>query len=177
MAGAINRSYEAASVGWPFGAAEGRVSVTICGSGNGAHALAVVASVSGDVEVDWLAGSEERARLLRAGLSRGGLCSTGAVAARADRIRSVSADPAAVIPGADVVLMLVPAFAHGRVLRRIAPYLSEGTAVGCMPARGAFEFEATRVLGSWARERPTVFGLQTLPWSTRVTRPGELVHI
>jgi len=114
-----------------------RPSVTICGSANGAHALAVVASQNADADIDWLAGSEERAPLLRRGLSGNGLRSTGAVAARADRIRRICADPAEVIPGADVVLILVPAFGHGRVLRRIAPYLSEGTALGCMPARGA----------------------------------------
>jgi len=174
---AIDRTHDAASNGWPFDAAGWRPSITICGSGNGAHALSVVASQNAHADIDWLAGSEERARLLRRGLSGNGLRSTGAVAARADRIRRISADPAEVIPGADLVLILVPAFAHGRVLRRIAPYLSEGTALGCMPARGGFEFEATEVLASGAREHPTIFGLQTLPWSTRVTRPGELVHI
>ncbi len=172
-----SRTHDAASNGSPFDGAERGLSITISGSGNGAHALAVVASQNTDVDIDWLTGSEERARLLRRGLSQNGLRSTGAVAARAGHIRTITADPAEVIPRADVVLILVPAFAHGHVLRRIAPYLSEGTTLGCMPTRGGFEFDATRLPGSRAREHPTTFGLQTLPWSTRVTRPGELVHV
>jgi NAD/NADP octopine/nopaline dehydrogenase, alpha-helical domain len=139
--------------------------------------MAVVASKNADLDIDWLTGSEETARLLRRGVSNGGLRSTGAVTARADRIRTISADPAEVIPDADMVLMLVPAFAHGAILRRIAPYLSEATALGCMPARGGFEFEAARVGVGRAREHQTIFGLQTLPWSTRVNTVGELVHV
>lgn len=160
-----------------LGEGERRLSITLCGSGNGAHAMAVVASNNADVDIDWLTGTEEMARLLRRGVSRSGLRSTGAVTARADRIRRISADPAEVVPGADMVLMLVPAFVHGAILRRIAPYLSDATVLGCMPTRGGFEFEAASVGAGRAPEPPTIFGLQTLPWSTRVTTVGELVHI
>lgn len=156
---------------------EPRASITICGSGNGAHAVAVVASKNADVDIDWLTGTEETARLLRRRGANSGLRSTGAVIAQADRIRSISADPSEVIPDADMVLMLVPAFAHGAILRRIAPYLSDKAVLGCMPARGGFEFEAARVGLGRAREHPTIFGLQTLPWSTRVTTVGEQVHV
>jgi hypothetical protein len=160
-----------------FGAPERRLSITICGTGNGAHALAVVASQNAECDIDWLAGSEEKARLLRRGVSKAGLRSTGAIVARADRIRSISADPAEVIPGADMVLIIVPAFAHAAVLRRIAPHLSDTAVLGCVPTRGGFEFEATRICDSQAGKQPTIFGLQTLPWSTRVTTVGELVHV
>jgi hypothetical protein len=139
--------------------------------------MAVVASNGADIDIDWLAGSNETTRLLRRGVSNRGLRSTGAVTARAGRIRTISADPAEVIPGADMVLMLVPAFAHGAILRRIAPYLSEATVLGCVPTRGGFEFDAARVGVGRARPHPTIFGLQTLPWSTRVSTVGELVHI
>jgi hypothetical protein len=177
MGGAISGAHHGARDGLLFGESERRTSITICGSGNGAHALAVVASKNPDVDIDWLTGSEERARLLRQGMSRSGLRSTGAVAARADRIRSISADPAEVIPRADMVLILVPAFAHAAVLRRIAPHLSDATVLGCMPTRGGFEFEAAQFGVRRAGKQPTIFGLQTLPWSTRVTTAGELVHI
>jgi len=161
----------------PFGGSERRSSITICGTGNGAHALAVVAAQNAQCDIDWLASSEEKARLLRRGVSEVGLRSTGAIAAKADRIRSISADPAEVIPRADMVLVLVPAFAHAAVLRRIAPYLSDETVLGCIPARGGFEFDAANICGRQAGKQRTIFGLQTLPWSTRVKTVGELVHV
>jgi hypothetical protein len=154
-----------------------RPSLTICGGGNGAHALAVVASQNIDVEIDWLVGSEERAELLRRGSSGGGPRSTGAITASADRLRTISADPAEVIPAAGMILIVVPAFAHAAILRRIAPHVAPGAAIGCLPTRGGFEFDATSLLAGHTRVPPTIFGLQTLPWSTRVTAAGESVHI
>jgi hypothetical protein len=150
-------------------------SLTICGGGNAAHALAVVASQNFGGVIDWLVSTEEKAELLREGLAGGGVRSTGVITESADRVRTISADPAEVIPNKDVVLIVVPAFVHAAVLRRIKPYISERTAIGCLPTRGGFEFEATHL----AREnvRPTLLGLQTLPWSTRVTTIGKGVHI
>ena len=151
--------------------------LAICGSGNGAHALAVVASQHIDGEIDWLIGSEEKADRIRQALSKAALRSTGAITGVADRIRTVSADPAEVIPGADMVMIVVPAYGHSTVLRRIRPFLGATTAIGCVPTRGGFEFDAARLTAGGDSSRPHIFGLQTLPWSARVTTLGELVHI
>src|SRR5256885_14129839 len=96
--------------------------LTICGSGNAGHALAVVASQNFDGDIDWLVGSEEKADLLRRRTSANRLHSTGAVTASAHRLRTISADPAQVIPNADLLMIVVPAFGHAAVLRRIRPY-------------------------------------------------------
>jgi predicted dinucleotide-binding enzyme len=154
----------------------GRPAVTICGGGNGGHALAVVASQHFDGDIDWLVGSEEKAELLRRGLSDG-LQSTGAIRASADGVRTISSDPGRVIPNADMVLIVVPAFVHAMVLRRIAPYVSDRTIIGCFPTRGGFEFEAAQLVPRDGTGRRRVFGLQTLPWSTRVVTPGSVVNI
>ncbi len=151
--------------------------ITICGGGNAGHALAVVLSQRFTAHVDWLVSSPERADLLRRGWSRDGLRSTGVITAEADRLRTISSDPAEVIPNADMVLLAVPAFAHAEVLRRIGTYLGDATPVGCLPTRGGFEFEAARHLPRRGSRRRTIFGLQTLPWSTRVVKPGEVVNI
>jgi hypothetical protein len=151
--------------------------LTICGGGNAGHALAVVISKHAAAHVDWLVGSAERADLLRRGLSVGGLRSTGVITAEADGLRTISADPAEVIPDADFVLLAVPAFAHAAVLGRIRMHLGDATSVGCLPTRGGFEFEAARYLPPPGRRRRWIFGLQTLPWSTRVVKPGEVVNI
>jgi NAD/NADP octopine/nopaline dehydrogenase, alpha-helical domain len=152
-------------------------SVTICGGGNAAHALAVVASQNFGGAIDWLVSAEEKAELLRQGMASGGVRSTGVITAAADRVRAISADPAEVIPSSDMVIIAVPAFAHAAVLRRIRPFVGKGTVIGCMPTRGGFEFEATQLSPTSDAVRPAVFGLQTLPWSTRVTTIGRAVHI
>jgi hypothetical protein len=139
--------------------------------------LAVVVSKHATAHIDWLVSSSEKADLLRRGLSRGGLRSTGVITAEADRLRTISADPAEVIPNADMVLLAVPAFAHATVLRRIRMHVGVATSVGCLPTRGGFEFEAARYLPRRGWRRRWIFGLQTLPWSTRVVTPGEVVNI
>jgi len=151
--------------------------LTICGGGNAGHALAVVISKHARAHVDWLVGSAEKADLLRRGIARGGLRSTGVITAEADRLRTISADPAEVIPNADFVLLAVPAFAHTAVLGRIGMHVGDRTYVGCLPTRGGFEFEAARYLPRRGRGHRWIFGLQTLPWSTRVVKPGEVVNI
>jgi hypothetical protein len=131
----------------------------------------VVASQHFDGHVDWLVSSPARAAVLRRGAERGGLRSIGVLEARADRLRTISSEPADVIPGADIAMIVVPAFAHASVLDRIEPYLDEAAIVGCLPARGGFEFEAWRLTDG----RDRLFGLQTLPWSARIVTPGEKV--
>ena len=149
-------------------------SLVICGGGNGGHALAVVASQNFDGSVDWLVGSDEKAALLARNVGRTGLRSTGVITGLADRLRTITADPAEVIPDADLILIVVPAFCHTGVLDRIAPFVRAAAVVGCLPTRGGFEFDAGR-LGT-GDHGPTIFGLQTLPWSTRATSPGETVN-
>lgn len=152
--------------------------LAICGGGNAGHALAVVASKRFVGDVVWLVSSEDRAELLRRGVySPEGLRATGIVEGQADNIRAISSDPVHIIPDADVVLIAVPAFAHAPILERIAPFLKETALVGCLPTRGGFEFEATDMVKAIEPfGRRAIFGLQTLPWSTRIVEPGRIVN-
>jgi hypothetical protein len=171
---------QAAASGHPdfWAEAGGPAKIVVCGSGNAGHALVVALSQAFEGSIAWLVGSQERAALLRRNpSSEGRLHSTGVVTATARRLSTISCDPSAVIPGADLVLISVPAFAHRTVLERIQQYLSPAATVGCLPARGGFEFEASDVLGSDNETgRPSFFGLQTFPWSARVKTPGRHVH-
>jgi hypothetical protein len=74
-------------------------------------------------------------------------------------------------------MIVVPAFVHALVLRRIRPYVSDTTTIGCLPTRGGFEFEAAQLVPRGGDTRRRIFGLQTLPWSTRVVTPGKVVNI
>jgi hypothetical protein len=92
-------------------------------------------------------------------------------------LRTISDDPADVIPHAKMVLIVVPAFAHAIWLRKIRPQVSDETIIGCLPTRGGFEFEAAQLVPKDRSGRRRIFGLQTLPWSTRVVSPGARVNI
>jgi hypothetical protein len=128
--------------------------------------------------VYWLTGSQEKAAQLNdAAFAHDGLQSAGVISGRADGLRLISANPAEVIPNADIVLLAVPAFAHAIVLEQIAPHLADDALLGVLPSRSGFEFEVTSILAkAKSRHKGTVFGLQTLPWSTRVQEVGKRVH-
>lgn len=152
--------------------------LAICGSGNGAHALASVASAHFDGEIVWLTSSEARADRLRQGVfSAEGLRAAGAVAGTAGRVTLVSADPAEAIPRADLVALVVPAFAHLPLLLRIAPHLKERVSIIVMPSRSGLEYDLRTVPSLKPDGRRVVIGLQTLPWLCRVKEFGRVIEV
>src|SRR5579872_4522699 len=151
--------------------------LAICGGGNAGHALAVVASQTFDGPIHWLVGSKEKEAALKRNGASEGLEATGAIETRTKKRLLISSDPAEVIPRADLVMLVVPAFAHASILKRIGPYLGASAVVGSVPARGGFEYEASALIaGIQPVGRRVVFGLQTLPWSTRVQQAGRHVN-
>jgi len=151
--------------------------ITVCGGGNGAQALVPIAAHNLGCSVDVYAPFADEAERLRAGaMAHDGIEVAGAVRGRA-LPRRVSADPAEVIPGSDVVVLVLPAFAHESTLRQIVPFMEQGAWVGAMPARGGLDYCAARVLAEYDRNDLTLFGLQTLPWACRIRKYGRLVHV
>jgi hypothetical protein len=151
--------------------------ITVCGGGNGAQTLAPTAARNLGCPVDVYAPFADEAERLRAGIAaHGGIEVTGSVQGKAHP-RRVSADPAEVIPGSNVVVLVVPAFAHESTLRQIVPFLDEGAWVGAMPARGGFDYCAAQILAEYNRDDVGLFGLQTLPWACRIREYGQVVHV
>ena len=162
--------------------------ITVCGGGNGAQTLAPIAACNLGCAVDLYAPFGDEAERLRAGVAtHGGLEATahrsGSAVQAKTRPRRVAADPAKVIPGSGVVVLVLPAFAHEGTLRQIVPFLDKGAWVGAMPARGGFDYCAAQVLREQGRGdvRGTgdvrIFGLQTLPWACRILEYGQIVHV
>jgi hypothetical protein len=151
--------------------------ITICGGGNGAQTLLPLAAQNLGCAVDIYAPLGNEAKRLAAGLAvHDGLETTGAVQARA-RARLISADPAQVIPGSEVVVIVLPAFAHESTLRQIASHLDARAWIGALPARGGFDYCAAWVLAELGRTDVRLFGLQTLPWACRIKEYGQIVHV
>lgn len=144
--------------------------LTICGGGNAAHVLIGLAGQTG-WEVAVFAPLADESERLRAGAGitvwQQDKTSTG-------RASHISANPAEVIPGADLILLALPAFAHQTILRAIADFLEPGVMIGALPARGGFDLAAHSIL---AGRKLTLFGLQTLPWACRIVAYGRAVEI
>lgn len=150
--------------------------VTICGGGNAAHVLVALAAKAG-WEVDLFAPLADETERLQRGVAR-----QGGITARFDHQtitgapHRISSDPGQVIPNAELVLLAVPAFAHGPLLKAIAGWLEPGVALGALPARGGFDYQLSSLLPTKARE-VSFFGLQTLPWACRIVSYGQSVEV
>jgi hypothetical protein len=94
--------------------------VTVCGGGTGAQTLVPVAAGGLRCRVDIDAPfAGEAAQLRNNSAPCGGIEVTGAVVGKALPCR-VSAHPVDVILGSEVVVLVLPAFAHENTLRQIA---------------------------------------------------------
>jgi len=151
--------------------------ITVCGGGNGAQTLLAVAAGNLGCVVDVYAPFADEATRLRIAIdAHGGLEAQGAIQAKGQP-RRISADPSEVIPGSQLVVLILPAFAHESTLRQIAPFLDDRAWVGAIPARGGFDFCAARILEERGRGDVGLFGLQTLPWACRIEEYGQVVHV
>lgn len=151
--------------------------LTVCGAGNGAHALVPIAAVNLGCRVNVYAPWGDEAERLASAAMVEGITAEGLGEPIAARPCRVSADPGEVIPGSQVVLILAPAFAHEPILRSMVSHLMPGAMVGAMPARGGFEHAALNILREHGREDVTIFGFQTLPWACRIRDFGRRVQI
>jgi len=169
-----------------------KLSITICGCGNGAHACGALMSQKGHI-VNYYSPFEKEVENFRRGYARNngmrlrfGPGVLGDISKLTPEqlskievteglpIHTVTSDPAEVIPQSDLVFVIVPAFAHQNILLHIRPYLSENCLVIFLPCRSGLEFQLRFIA-------PNVkaIGFQTLPWSTRINpaNMGEEVAI
>jgi len=88
----------------------------------------------------------------------------------------VTKDPAAAVPGSDVIFLPLPAFAHEGYLKEIAPHVSPGAIVVGMPSYPGFLWLVREALGDRA-DGVKVVGTDTLPWAARLNEYGASAEI
>lgn len=151
--------------------------ITVCGGGNGAHTLAGLMSAQPGLRVQVYSPFRDEVEQWQAGVTdRGGITVVSAAGTLLGRPHRISHTPAAVIPGSQLVLLSLPAFAHSSMLSAIAPHLDDGAWVGGLPARGGLDWRARNALGKHGKSA-VIFGLQTLPWACRIRHYGQEVAI
>jgi opine dehydrogenase len=144
--------------------------VAIVGAGHGAHAMAGHLGIQGIPVRLYNKFEAEIADLQK----QGGIAVSGVVEGFGP-VELVTTDPAPVIGWADIVMVVVPAFAHRSIAEICAPLLRDGQILILNPGRtgGALEFaRALQQQGTQARVR--VAEAQTLIYACRLAGPAQV---
>jgi len=158
--------------------------VCICGGGNAAHVMsALTPHLLPDAKVHILATFKDEAERWNTTLSANGKMTL--VKAEPDKSTNnieaspalVSKDPAAAVPGSDVIFLPLPAFAHMATLQDIGPHISPGTTIVGMPMYPGFVWMLKSVLGEEKAKSVKVVGCDTLPWAARLTVYGVSAEV
>ncbi len=147
--------------------------ITICGGGNAAHTAAGLLSAREEHIVNIYLSIKDEAARWKVGLAeQGGVTVTGPDGTITGHPNEIDFDPSKVIPGTQILLLALPAYAHEAVLQEIAPFLERGTLIGALSARGSFDLCVRDALKNKA-DQATIFGLQSLPWACRIKAYGR----
>jgi hypothetical protein len=157
------------------------IRVLICGTGSGAHALAAVASTKPGFEVRVLSQSPARAQrwteIMQAQpltvIGRNG--QAGRVALTANSFM-VTDQPREAARNCDLIIFVMPAFAHARYLSLLASDIEDGCIVVGLPGQNGFEFELSKSLGAKLKNC-VVMNFESLPWSCRTVEFGKTVRV
>lgn len=154
--------------------------ITVCGGGNGAHALVGTLLLQDETTHIrlYLPFEEERSRFAEAISSYSQFEVRVAREVRrvaANRIH-VTGDPKEAARSS-VIIMVVPAFAHGAILSQLASYLTKKSTIAVLPARSGLEYQAQDILGKIGQNGCVLVGFQTLPWACRIEEFSHSVII
>jgi opine dehydrogenase len=146
------------------------MNVAVLGGGNGAHAAAADLALGGHAVRLWRRAAGE-ADAIR---SAGGIRYAGEQRQGVAQLALVTADLGEAVADADVVLVPLPATAHGDLAKRLAPVLTERHVVLLTPGSfGAFAI-ARDVARAGGRLPFALVETGTLPYLARVTGPAEV---
>lgn len=162
------------------------MNIAICGCGNGAHACAALLSRKGhsvsifsplSTEVELFKTNYEQNNGLTLQIGAGLLAKEGNGFKNHDsdeklKLNRITDKAEEIIPDSDIIIIIVPAFAHGPVLNCIKKYVSEKSRIVVLPSRGGLEFEVNSIMPD-----AKVIAFQTLPWACRTKRFGSEINV
>ena len=150
--------------------------ILLCGGGNAVHVMAALFGSQGHKVRILSTWSDEAARLRAASEEKGITvkCDNGQELVGWPEV--IGKDPAVVVPGCDIVILALPAFAHEGYLKVIEPYVNKTLTVGAFPGQGGFDTCVRSCLGDKGDDC-VVFAGETLPWACRTVEFGKKVEI
>lgn len=152
--------------------------ITICGSGNAAHAMIPIIRNNFKGKINLFFRYQHKVDIFQKLIDENRFIT--AVQGKEKlygRPDKVSRFPEEVCQNADLILLPLPAFAHEPVISQITPFLKEGAIIGTIPARGGFEYSALTTSKKIPHKKISFFGLQTLPWACRTREYASQVEI
>jgi len=143
------------------------VRIAICGGGNVAHVLAGLLSQRKGLEIRVLTRKPDLWGKSIQVLDDQDRSTTG----RPHLISNLANE---VIPGAELVILALPAYARVAVLKTIAPHLTGNVWVGSLPGSGGFDWLVQKALQG-ASASISIFGAQRVPYICRIIQYGREV--
>jgi len=153
------------------------MNITICGCGNGAHACAALLSKKGHA-VNIYSPLSREIELFKTNYETcNGLTLTMQSDARIEmfknlKLNKITDKPEEVIRDSSIIIIIVPAFAHGNIFTCIKKYVSKNNLIVILPSRGGIEFEVNSIMPD-----ANVVAFQTLPWACRLKKFGGEINI
>jgi len=152
--------------------------VLLCGGGNAIHVLTAYIGSLPDCDVLVFSSFPGEADRFREALPEEGItCTNDLGDDMIGKPVKVSDKAEEIVPGADVIILAIPSFAHELYLRLLAPYVKPGVVIGAMPAEGGFDLCARHVLGADFVDQSNIFALETLPWACRIVEYGKTAEV
>lgn len=145
--------------------------ITILGGGNGGHAAAADLTEKG-FEIT-LYEDEQFILHMQSVFDTGKINYKGAIGTGTAEIAKVTSDLQDAVNGADVILVMVPAFVHSLLAKKLAPVVQEGQYVFVLP--GTFGSLTFYKEFKQAGKDIIVGETHTLPYAVRLTGDGEVL--
>lgn len=157
------------------------IKLLICGGGNGAHVLTGLASSRHNVRVNVLSLFADEAERWRNTLGDNHFVvnfreKDGTNKIITSRPNMITNDAAKAVPGCNLIIFTVPAFAHEGYFKAIAPYLEPNTVIVGLPSQPGFQFQCCDLLGIGGRTAAIV-SFESLPWACRIGTFGREVQV
>ena len=153
--------------------------ILVCGGGNGAHCLAVLAASLKNVEVNIMTLFKDEAKRWSNVLGDDAISaevhSDGQTTEITGKPRLITNDPKEAMKDVDAVFFVVPAFAHQEYFDAILKYIRPNTIIVGMPSQAGFEFQAFKSLKSVSNY--AVISMESLPWACRILEFGKKVQL
>lgn len=151
--------------------------ITICGGGNASHALIPVLRKKFDGNINLFLPFQNEVTKFNHLITNGIINATFGSETFSGSPSKASNIPDEVCADAELILLLLPAFAHESILKEIIPFVKKNAIIGAIPSRGGFEFSSLKILKVNKREDIKIFGMQTLPWACRIKKYASQVEI
>ena len=148
----------------------------ICGSGNGAHAFAGIASSLKGTDVRVLSLYQDEAERWSAAMQKKDLEITlNQKGKDPTRIVSkpalVTKNPGDAVRDVDIVVFSLPAFEYRGYLEALLPHIKAGIIIVGLPGHPGFDFQARDLLKDSGRQC-TIMNFESSPWECRITDFG-----